>query len=447
MPAKFDEKATGLRKRGDDKGDTSLTVASSDAVEAYWSVEGADMIQLMRDDKPQSDPDRAADGCCPVPIDGLDKGDYTFVLVPGNAGADGKEVWARDQGFELKLTVAGDIAVNRFWADPEPDDDNLDHPPASLQIAKGHQVKLQWEVSGADKVVITATPDSGSDEELPEQDAGDGGKGSFVHDPKDTATSYKLTAKKDDANVDAPGAVEVHFHDAGNTVSPHLDVQGDAAATIVLYTFDQKPDSDPGAAEISVGADDNIYLKWSANAARSVKLTGKLLVDKDLSGEQPGDGTATQADNLAIVKSGLDLPVNDGAGSGVVTIEPGPGDSTEYTITVTPLDDKADPVTATAKVNVANFNVHVQLQDGSPAQSADCVLEVPGQDAFKGTTNEDGELWLSIPNFNAPSVTLRLLDKDGSELGSWDIELNAEDGVKAVVIAGPDKPDDGTQTA
>ena len=405
------------------------------------------MIQLMRDDKALGDPDRATDGCCPVPIDGLAKGDYTLLLVPGNAGADGKEVWSKGQAFELKLTVAGDIAVNRFWADPEPDDDNLDHPPASLQVAKGHKVKLQWEVSGADKVAITATPESGSDEQLPEQGAGDGGKGSFIHDPKDAATTYKLTAKKDDVTVDAAGAVEVHFHEGGNTVSPHLDVQGSAAATMVLFTFDQKPDSDTGAAEIHIGADDNIYLKWSANAAKSVKLTGKLLVTKDLSGEKPGDGSATQADNLAIVKNGLDLPVANGAGSGVVTVEPGPGDSTEYTLTVTPIDEKADPVTATAKVTVANFNVHLQLADGTPAKSTDCVLEVPGRDPFKGTTNEDGELWLSIPNFNAPAVTLRMVDKDGSELASWDIELNPEEGLPPVLIAGGDKPDPDKQMA
>jgi len=415
--AVFDSANTGLRKRGDDKGGAALSVAAGGAVEAYWSVQNADMIQLMRDDKAVGDPDRATDGQCPVPTDGLKAGDYTFKLVPGNAGADGKEVWAKDSGVELKLTIQGDLAVKKFSANPEPDDDDKDHPPQSLQIAKGHKVKLLWETSGAEKVIVTATPDEGDATTMDPVDAGKGGKGSLVVDPKDQAVSYTLVAVKGDAKSDPSTAVGVHFHDKGSTVSPHSDLHGPAAAKLALYGFDEKPADDAAddakRAELKIGAEDNLYIKWSVTGAKSAKLTGKLLVDKDLSKEKPKKGSAAQADNLYIVKSGLDLPVKDGGGSGLITVDPGPANSSEYTLTVTPADGQGDPATAVATARIANFSVHVKLPDGSMAANKKCELSVAGQDKpITGVTNQSGELRLELPNAAADAV-LRVFDDSG----------------------------------
>jgi hypothetical protein len=80
---------------------------------------------------------------------------------------------------------------------------------------------------------------------------------------------------------------------------------------------------------------------------------------------------------------------------------------------------------------VANFNVELRMPDGSPAANKECTLEVPEQEPFKGKTMPDGELWMNLPNLDAPSALLRLFD-GGQEVASWILDINPEPGVSAV---------------
>jgi hypothetical protein len=95
---------------------------------------------------------------------------------------------------------------------------------------------------------------------------------------------------------------------------------------------------------------------------------------------------------------------------------------------------------------VANFNVQLELPDGSDyARNKKCVLEIPGQSAVEGTTNDSGELWLWVPNVAAESATLRLLD-GGSELATWEVTLHAEEGVPDGALAVNDAPGEKTES-
>src|SRR5262249_58133747 len=67
-----------------------------------------------------------------------------------------------------------------------------------------------------------------------------------------------------------------------------------------------------------------------------------------------------------------------------------------------------------------NFHVQLELPDGSDyARNKSCVLEIPGHPSVQGTTDESGELRLSIPNVTVDGATLRVLDESGAEIASW----------------------------
>jgi hypothetical protein len=74
-----------------------------------------------------------------------------------------------------------------------------------------------------------------------------------------------------------------------------------------------------------------------------------------------------------------------------------------------------------------NFHVQLELPDGSDyARNKSCILEIPGHPSLKGTTNESGELVLSVPNVSAEGAILRVFD-GGAEIATWPVTLRAEE--------------------
>ena len=215
-PPRLDPGKTGLRKRGQKTGGPHLTVGQTEVVEAYWSASSADLVQLTRDGTPVGDPDRATDQSLPLPH-GLAAGDYTFKLVPGVLGGE-KPVWSGDAGVDLKLTVKETVLVNKFWITPEPADGHADLAHA-LQLRNGTKVKLHWSTTGAKKVAILT-----STGEFFELDAGPGGAGEFLHDPKDQPGKYKLRALNGEAQSRPATPISIFFHPARMTMSPLTSV-------------------------------------------------------------------------------------------------------------------------------------------------------------------------------------------------------------------------------
>jgi len=393
------------------------------------------MVKLVRDGNDVGAPDRATDPACPVPAGGLAPGTYTFRLVPGIAKGN-SDSWLDAAGVDLTLTLEAGLSVYKFEADPEPNDDQGQHP-ASLQIETGKKVKLNWSTTGATQVLITATPDGGTATTLDPQPVDASGQGSLVVDPQDQPTSYTIVAQNGDAQSPPSSAVTVAFHAPGQAVSPHAGVQGQLSANLAVYAFDEA--ADKARAKLMIGAQDNVHLQWSVTGAKTARLEAKLLVDKNLSQdvEQSEKAAEGMISNLSLVLKGLDLKVDDqGNGSGTVTLDPGVEDSTRYTLTATPTDDKAQPATATAEVGVHNFNFQVLIADESdsskevPAVNRKCSLELPDVGKYEGTTDEVGELWLSVPNVHVPSATLFVFDKDGKEqIASYPLKIDPEAGL------------------
>jgi hypothetical protein len=208
---------------------------------------------------------------------------------------------------------------------------------------------------------------------------------------------------------------------------------GEPRSTLTILAADGTPGHEP--AKLRLGAGSGLQLKWSVTAASKAALTAKSLVGKtcETSGAPSAPGPVS---NDQLVSSALDLPLDaQGSGSGIVRVDPGPCGSTEYTLSVTPKDASAAALTVQATAFVANFNVQLELPDGSDyARNKPCVLEIPGQSSVEGTTNERGELWLWVPNVTAESATLRLLD-GGAELAHWTVMLSAEEGVPSGALA------------
>jgi hypothetical protein len=74
-----------------------------------------------------------------------------------------------------------------------------------------------------------------------------------------------------------------------------------------------------------------------------------------------------------------------------------------------------------------NFHVQLELPDGSDyARKKACVLEIPGHPSLRGTTNDSGELVLSVPNVSVESALLRLFD-GGAEIAAWPVTLREEE--------------------
>jgi hypothetical protein len=234
----------------------------------------------------------------------------------------------------------------------------------------------------------------------------------------------RARARDEDGSSDA---------DRSGGASEQADVVKDQASLVILGA-----DGAAGHApdKLRIGAGNGLQLKWIVLAgASSAKLSAKSLVQKHCeASDKPA--TAGHASNDQLLSSGVDLPLGqDGYGSGVVLVEPGPCGSTEYIIAVARKDNSTVPPEVRATAFVANFNVQLELPDGSDyARNKSCVLEIPGQDAVRGTTNEQGELWLWLPNVSAENATLRLLD-GGRELASWTVGITPEEGVPSGALA------------
>ena len=119
--------------------------------------------------------------------------------------------------------------------------------------------------------------------------------------------------------------------------------------------------------------------------------------------------------------------------------EPGSAASGDAKSPAEPADASSSPPAAEeAGKPAANFHVQIELPDGSDyARNKACVLEIPGHPPVEGTTNDSGELVLSVPNVTAESATLRVLD-GGTEIATWAVTLRAEDGEGAVDDAQPE---------
>jgi len=198
--------------------------------------------------------------------------------------------------------------------------------------------------------------------------------------------------------------------------------------------------------KLRIGAGNGLQLKWSVLAgASSARLSAKALVQKHCeASDKPA--SAGHASNEQLLSSGVDLPLGgDGSGSGVVLVDPGPCGSTEYIMAVTRKDGSTLPPEVRATAFVANFNVQLELPDGSDyARNKSCVLEIPGQDAVRGTTNEQGELWLWLPNVSAENAVLRLLDV-GRELASWSVAIAPDEGMPSGALALNDAHEDAAK--
>ncbi|HEX4384766.1 MAG TPA: hypothetical protein VH083_17525, partial [Myxococcales bacterium] len=209
VPA-FDASATGLRKRGDTSGGTSLTAAASDVIEVYWSVENADVVRILRDGGPVGDPDRATDGFFPLWISGLTPGDYALKLQAGTVAGDDIS-WADDGAVDLTLTLTPYLAITEFSGAPEPDD-GKDHLEHDLQLDDGAKVRLSFTALNAKQVRITAT--AGSPSDYSPVDVDGEGKGQLLVDPAGVLTKYTAVAIDGDATSQPSWPVTAHFHDA-----------------------------------------------------------------------------------------------------------------------------------------------------------------------------------------------------------------------------------------
>jgi hypothetical protein len=392
-------------------------------IEVYWSVQNADLVQVRHDGAPVGEPDRATDGCCPLWLHGLDVGTYEFQLFAG-AVSDDDVAWAEDAKVSLTLTLTPSIAVTAFSGDPEPDEDGKDHPPQDLQLATGTKVKLHFTAVGAKQVQITSTPDGGSAATLDPVDLDGDGKGTQVVDPADQLTLFTAVALNGDSKSEPAGPVTVHFHPPEQTVSALVTLSSGGYASLSLLDASGAP---PAGGQLRLGVGNGLQIQWMAAGVSGARLSAKPLVEKPAaSAEPPASSSHVSNDQLA---AGIDLPLSDqGAGEGVVVVDPGPATTTEYTLAITP-EQGADPVVAaTATAYVANFNAQLKLPGGEVFANKQCVLEVPNQDPVKGTTNGFGELWLWLPNTSAETAVLRVLDGD-QEIAAWDLALAIEDGV------------------
>ncbi len=114
---------------------------------------------------------------------------------------------------------------------------------------------------------------------------------------------------------------------------------------------------------------------------------------------------------------------------------------------VTPGEGSAPAAPEKAAEPAPNFHVQLELPDGSDyARNKSCVLDIPGHPSLKGTTNDSGELVLSVPNVSVESALLRLFDGD-TEIASWPVTLWAEDGAGTEAAAGNEKQPDGDRVA
>ena len=224
--------------------------------------------------------------------------------------------------------------------------------------------------------------------------------------------------------------------DGRELVSPALEAGRQTRAALTILAADGTPGHDAG--KLRIGAGNPLQLKWSASGAIKATLSARSLVEKKC--EAPGTRSSSErVPNDHLISAGIELPLDaQGSGSGVVHVDPGPCGSTEYSISVT--SRSGAPGVARATAFVANFNAQLELPDGSDyARNKSCVLEMPGQEPVKGTTNEAGELWLWLPNVSAESATLRLLD-GSTELASWTVAIAPEEGMPSGALALDDVP-------
>jgi hypothetical protein len=223
----------------------------------------------------------------------------------------------------------------------------------------------------------------------------------------------------------------------------YVEGKGQPSAELVILCADGA--AGHAADKLRLGAANGLRLKWSVAGAGKARLTAKSLVEKKCETTQK-PSSAEQVSNDDLVSSGLDLPLDaQGSGGGAVLVAPGPCGSTAYTLTVTP--KSGPPLEVKATAFVANFNVQLELPDGSDhAKNKSCVLELPGHAPIEGVTNQWGELWLWVPNVTAEKAVLRLLD-GGRELASWQVAIKAEDGVPAGALAVNDAQHDAGTAA
>jgi hypothetical protein len=425
----LDASASGLRKRGDTTGGDSLTAAASDVVEAYWSVQNASLLRILRNGEETGAPRRATSQSCPLALSGLAPGDHEYKLIPGS----GPDDWVEDAALTFKLTLTAAPVMTKLWADPEPDGDGKEHLSRDLQLAEGTKIKLHFETAGATQVRITATPDGESASALAPVDVDETGTGTLIVDPADKLTLYTAEALNGDVAGAPEGPVTVHFHPAEKIVSPLVDINGLGASALLNIRDASGAFGTDGT--LRCGAHDGVQLEWTVTGAKSAHLSATSLVKKP--GTAPETkGTAAHVSDDQLLTSGLDLSLDaEGSGSGTVVVDPGPTGATEYTLNVEPADETSEAASAKATAYVANFNVQVRLPDGSDfARNKACVLEIENQDPVQGTTNDAGELWLWLPNTAAAAATLRVLD-GGQELASWTVELLQEEEIAGGVAA------------
>jgi len=434
----FDPSATGLRKRGDSGSGSALTLPVGSAAEACWSLQNADLVQLHRDGQPVGDPDHATDGSCPVPLDGLEPGTHDFKLVPGVTRAGMDPAWSPDASVALTLTLVPALAVTKFFAAPVPDD-GATQSPLDLQIPIGTKVKLSWEVTFAKQVVVTVQPDGGDATPMDAIDvtADDGGRasGDLVVDPGDKPTTYTLIALDGDQRSGPSSPLGVHFHDAGELVSAIARVGPDASATLQIFAGSLAPAGAQGDAQSAqTGAGDAVTLHWTATAAASARLTAEL------EGLKPPPDAASRAttpdaiDFAALLAGGLDLDLDEaGNGQGDLLLDPGPGQPATITLRVQPREAQSGEQAAQVTAQVANFNVHLLMDDRGTSALAGmmCKLELPGGEVLEGSTDANGWLRLTLPKNQAFTATVHMFDGD-TETASWELNIEAD----PVLLAG-----------
>ena len=227
-------------------------------------------------------------------------------------------------------TAGSGPAIDSFSVAPA-DDDGLKHPSDSVQIESGKAVVLSWTIRNADGVDL-ADPASNTK-------SFDSGTTSTNLTPDGDGGDYTLTAKSGDARS-APKTVHVATHEAGHVYSPHLTLlhNGDPAA-IDTFTVGEKG-SKRGDAQATLEAkkDATVTLFW----------------------EVAGDIHAIAIDNgVGDVTGKTDANFDAGGGQGQadVAFSPDSSGAVTFTLTVTPTDKSAQPLTQTVKVTRAGSGI------------------------------------------------------------------------------------------
>jgi len=286
-------------------------------------------------------------------------------------------------------------------------DDNADHHDHSIQVASDVTLKLTWETSGATGMEIENLGSFGASDttDLPTKDA-----------------SYSLVAKADGGASSDPWALEVHTHDPGQVVSPHVDL-GAGVAGIVSF---QATKDDQSVTSGKVG-DELVLLAVVSDATESVKIADQ---DCELSDNGDGHKKASLKVTLAADKHTFDCQaIKDGkaADTQSVQIDLSSDAAPVPRLSVDPLGNVKANSAVTFKWTIDNFvatGTTAQLSaDGDPGDSS---FTSSGQDVTLGASG-GGELAVTPTKAGDFNFTLKVTPPSGTVVSTDALKVTVEE--------------------